>query len=103
MTSSLTIARSATHVAGGAMRSTSVAPDLSSAISRVSDTVSTAIFSGTNGRLLVDAGHVRFVYAHSRCAAAKVLQADTLPSFKPVVNQRWRCAEEPWVKASGTT
>src|SRR6185312_15132288 len=32
------------------MRSASVAPDLSSASSRVSDTVNTAIFSGTNGR-----------------------------------------------------
>jgi hypothetical protein len=30
------------------MRSASVAPDLSSASARVSDTVSTAIFSGTN-------------------------------------------------------
>ena len=35
--------------------------------------------------------------------ALKVLHDDTLPSFRPAVNQRWRCADEPWVNASGTT
>src|SRR4029077_1042471 len=50
-TSSLTIARSATAWPAARMRSISVAPDLSSAVSRVSDTVRTAIFSGTNCRL----------------------------------------------------
>jgi hypothetical protein len=30
-------------------------------------------------------------------------QLATFPDFKPVVNQRVRCAEEPWMNASGTT
>src|SRR5262249_38177515 len=50
-TSSLTIARSATTWPAARMRSINTAPDLSSAASRVSETVSTAIFSGTNRRL----------------------------------------------------
>src|SRR3954467_9177122 len=47
-TSSGTMLRSATTCPAAFMRSESIAPDLSSAISRVSDTVSTANFSGTN-------------------------------------------------------
>ncbi len=50
---------------------------------------------------LVDAGHLHAVLKLR--PPLNVSQADTLPSLKPVVNQRWRCAEEPWVKASGTT
>jgi Transposase, Mutator family len=37
------------------------------------------------------------------CSARKVSQLPTLPAFKPVMNQRERCAEVPWVNASGTT
>jgi len=33
----------------------------------------------------------------------KVLQSEILPELKPFKNQRLRCAEVPWVKASGTT
>ena len=33
----------------------------------------------------------------------KVSQACTLPVFMPWLNQRTRCALEPWVKASGRT
>src|SRR5437899_3146499 len=128
------------------MRSASVAPDLSSASSRVSDTVSTAIFSGTNCLLssipgmarttlavmpaLVDArrGHPRLRDTRLKtwmagtsqdkpghdakesseslnlysCAEANVLQLCTVPERKPVLNQRWRCSDEPWVKLSGT-
>jgi hypothetical protein len=47
-TSSGTMLRSATTCPASLMRSESVAPDLSSASSRVSDTVSTANFNGTN-------------------------------------------------------
>src|SRR6266581_1502133 len=47
--SSRTMRRSATTWPADRMRSTRVAPDLSSFSSRVSETVSTAIFSGTNG------------------------------------------------------
>ena len=36
-------------------------------------------------------------------AAAKVLQASTVPSLKPTKNQRLRCSAVPWVKLSGTT
>lgn len=39
---------------------------------------------------------------HSR-SAAKVSQASISPLSKPRANQRWRWAEEPWVKLSGTT
>jgi hypothetical protein len=35
--------------------------------------------------------------------ARNVSQLATCPVFKPVMNQRVRCAEVPWVKASGTT
>ena len=45
-TSSVTIARAATAWPAFAMRSASVAPDLSSSSERVSETVRTAIFSG---------------------------------------------------------
>jgi virulence factor BrkB len=36
-------------------------------------------------------------------AASNVLQLARFPDFRPVVNQWTRCAEEPCVKASGTT
>jgi hypothetical protein len=35
--------------------------------------------------------------------AWKVSQLATSPDFSPVMNQRVRCSDEPWVKASGTT
>ena len=35
--------------------------------------------------------------------AWNVLQLEICPLLSPVVNQRWRCADEPWVKLSGTT
>ena len=35
--------------------------------------------------------------------ALKVSQLASDPDFNPAVNQRVRCAEEPWVNASGTT
>jgi hypothetical protein len=35
-------------------------------------------------------------------SAEKVLQSEILPELKPFKNQRLRCAEVPWVKASGT-
>jgi hypothetical protein len=35
--------------------------------------------------------------------ADRVSQAETLPSLKPAKNQRLRCSDVPWVKASGTT
>jgi hypothetical protein len=31
------------------------------------------------------------------------IKAPASPDFKPVMNQRVRCAEVPWVKESGTT
>ena len=37
------------------------------------------------------------------CCAANVLQAPTVPSLKPIWNQRWRCSEVPCVNESGTT
>ena len=55
---------------------------------------------GTNFRLASIPVMLRVLQSDD---AAKVLQAETLPSFRPAVNQRCRCAEEPWVKASGTT
>ena len=35
--------------------------------------------------------------------ALKVSQLASDPDLNPAVNQRVRCAEEPWVNASGTT
>jgi hypothetical protein len=32
-----------------------------------------------------------------------VSQLSSFPDLSPVMNQRVRCCEEPWVKASGTT
>jgi hypothetical protein len=37
------------------------------------------------------------------CCAANVLQAPTVPSLKPIWNQRWRCSAVPCVNESGTT
>jgi hypothetical protein len=37
------------------------------------------------------------------CGVRNVSQLATSPDFRPFVNQRVRCAEEPCVKASGTT
>jgi hypothetical protein len=37
------------------------------------------------------------------CSLRNVSQLARSPDFKPVVNHRERCAEVPWVKASGTT
>ncbi len=37
------------------------------------------------------------------CGARNVSQLATSPDFRPFTNQRVRCAEEPCVKASGTT
>jgi hypothetical protein len=36
-------------------------------------------------------------------AALNVSQLSIFPDLSPVMNQRVRCCEEPWVKASGTT
>jgi len=44
-----------------------------------------------------------FTLLYQSCSVRKVSQLETVPDFKPVMNQRARCAEEPWVKASGTT
>ena len=41
--------------------------------------------------------------AFQSCAALNVSQLSSFPHFRPFVNQRVRCSEEPWVKASGTT
>ena len=40
---------------------------------------------------------------HQSCCVRNVSQLATSPDFKPVMNQRVRCAEVPCVKASGTT
>ncbi len=98
----------------------------------MSETVSTAIFSGTNCLLSSMPGMalIREVTSQTRerrarslaathdavtrqrpvresvsskLRAANVLQPATVPPFSPVLNQRWRCSEEPWVKLSGTT
>jgi hypothetical protein len=37
------------------------------------------------------------------CPAWNVSQLETCPDLSPVMNQRVRCSDEPWVKASGTT
>ena len=55
------------------MRSTSVAPDLSSARSRVSDTVSTAIFSAMNCLLSSIPGITRHLLEAQRAAVARLL------------------------------
>jgi hypothetical protein len=41
--------------------------------------------------------------SHQGCATLYVSQLSIDPDFSPVMNQRMRCCEEPWVKASGTT
>ncbi len=38
---------------------------------------------------------------YQSCAALKVLQEFTSPFARPILNQRTRCAELPWVKDSG--
>ncbi len=106
------------------MRCTSSAPDLSSFSVRVSETVSTAILSGTNCLGLVDSrhgytltlhhdpliprlrGNGQIILAQSPRyseSAVSVLQELRSPELKPFMNQRLRWAEVPWVKESGTT
>ena len=41
--------------------------------------------------------------SHQSCSVLNVSQSWTRPDFSPVMNQRVRCSDEPWVKASGTT
>ena len=45
----------------------------------------------------------RSIFVSYSCSARKVSQLATFLDFKPVMNQRVRCAEEPCVNASGTT
>ena len=45
----------------------------------------------------------RSIFISYSCSALKVSQLATFPDFKPVMNQRVRCSEEPCVNASGTT
>ena len=45
----------------------------------------------------------RSIFVSYSCSARKVSQLATFPDFKPVMNQRVRCSEEPCVNASGTT
>ena len=56
---------------------------------------------------VVEPGHGVFVGRplHERRLSAplNVLQAATEPFLNPVMNQRLRCSEVPWVKLSGTT
>jgi len=40
---------------------------------------------------------------HQGRGAWNVSQLETCPDLSPVMNQRVRCSDEPWVKASGTT
>ena len=84
------------------MRSTKIAPDLSSVRSRVSETVSTAMRSGTNCLLSSMPGMEAPLRPHS-CDAANVLQLAIAPDCSPALNQRWRCCALPCVKLSGTT
>jgi hypothetical protein len=37
------------------------------------------------------------------CPTWNVSQPETCPDLSPVMNQRVRCSDEPWVKPSGTT
>jgi hypothetical protein len=46
---------------------------------------------------------VEKLFKFQSCSLRNVSQLATSPDFKPVVNHRERCAEVPWVKASGTT
>jgi hypothetical protein len=40
---------------------------------------------------------------YQSCGVANVSQLATSPDFRPFMNQRVRCSEEPCVKASGKT
>ena len=99
-TSSVTMARPATAWPAFSIRSASVAPDLSSAELAGVGHRQHRDLERHEGALVVDAGHGGAIIA---VAAAKVLQALTVPSLKPVENQRLRCSALPWVKLSGTT
>ena len=99
-TSSVTIARAADRMAGlldplGQRRAGFVVGELAGVRHRQHRDLQRDEVS-----LVVDAGHGGPIIA---CAAANVSQALMVPSLKPVVNQRLRCSEVPWVKLSGTT
>ena len=101
-TSSVTMARPATAWPAFSIRSASVAPDLSSAeLARVGNRQHRDL-QRHELPVLVDAGH-----ATLRAAAPLTPRTCCRPRpcrcLKPVVNQRLRCSDEPWVKQSGTT
>src|SRR4029079_12211288 len=61
--------------------------------------------SGAKTRFALLPGHNadHFPGSTHNAPAAKLLQACTVPCWKPVMNHCLRCAAEPWVKESGTT
>jgi hypothetical protein len=59
--------------------------------------------SRSSGREKVSERVVEKLSKFQSCSVRNVSQLATSPDFKPVVNHRERCAEVPWVKASGTT
>src|SRR6266702_2062170 len=65
------------------MRSTRVAPDLSSASSRVSETVSTANFSGTNGFVSSKPGMVRSLQLRTTAGVAARHRTALEPGVEP--------------------
>src|ERR1700722_2708466 len=101
--SSGTMQCSATAWPARAMRCTNSVPDLSSLIERVSETVSTAILSGTNSLLLSTPGMAHLARSSGLYneLADSVSQAEISPELKPFVNQRLRCSEVPCVNESG--
>ena len=69
----------------------------------------------THGKSLVKESHerrrkgrdgsrpvLRLAIADYSDCALNVLQLLMSPEAKPALNQRWRCAEVPWVNESGT-
>ena len=71
----------------------------------VSGTVKTR--AGTHLRYVLDSAQPTFPgdmgLSSHKFRVPNVSQALTLPDFRPVANQRWRWALEPWVNFSGTT
>ena len=48
-------------------------------------------------------GQMRWRFGSRPASYMMASQPETCPDLSPVMNQRVRCSDEPWVKPSGTT
>lgn len=90
------------------MRDAHIAAGFIATIERCGDVLATHAPPDGSSNELADRLSPQRTFAELRQSAYNepadsVLQSETLPELNPFKNQRLRCADVPWVKASGTT